>query len=416
MKILYMKQKLVGTALGTLSVPMINIIIVFLVSRYVDKELYGQFLLIMTLIQGVAFILLSGFGASVGRYINDFIPSSFLNIYGFLYTIALIILIISMLVLLNTFYAGQFSYHIQILITLVAISLPILSFDISVLNFREYYLRYGFIRILFAFCTLLLPILGYFLFKSSLETMLYFELIGIAIMFLVLFISKKTILTSMNLRKKNFNSKIVKYAVIVTVSSVASWTISFSDRILVESFLGSSVLTLFVLNTQIAGIVGILSSMISIYFFPSIFKNFHDNPSYQFKKSLKIQLFVILLLTLSSILYFYFGKELLIWVLDDSYVETSFLLVYYLLVANSLLIFINFASVFLSILDQMKFNSIGYIIGAFLNLMINFIFLKEFGMITAAISTLIAYAAILFFVDLKLFFLLRKHKIEKVNE
>lgn len=396
MKIKIVNQKTIGTVLGTLTAPVTNILIVFLVARYINHEVYGQYILVLTLIQAVGFILYSGLGNSMTRFINDIEPRFFHKHFGYFYMMLFPLMVITLLLIMNLVYVDRFSWFVQLIIIIMSFLIPTINFEISVLNFKLNYLSFGLFKLLYAIMFHLLPIITYMLFDLDDYTVFLYSLfVGLIIVFLALVRKKETIFSNFNLQNKNFHKGIMSYSIIVTVSSVASWAISFSDRVMIESIIDSSTLTIYVLNAQIAGVVGIVLSLVSVYFFPNIYKNFKHNPILELKKALTVQAILILVIVLFSFLYFYIGDDLLLFVLEKSYDVNSFWLVYILLIANSLLIFINYSSVFLSLLDKIHINTYAYLIGAIINIFINIVFLRDYGVLVAAVSTLVAYSIIL---------------------
>lgn len=391
-----LSNKLIGTFMGTLSTPVINILIVFLVARYIDHEVYGQYILIITLIQAIGFILFSGLGNSMNRFINEIDSKKFYKNYGYFYAFLLPVLVIISLLVMNTVYSDRFTMMQQTVIIVMAFLIPTINFEISVLNFRMNYLLFGLFKFMYAVMFLLVPVIAYLAFNShTYEILLYSSFFGLLIVFFMLIMQRSSIFRNFNLIKNNFNKEIIIYSAIVTGSSIASWAISFSDRVMIESIIDSSTLTIYVLNAQIAGVVGIVLSLVSVYFFPNIYKNFKHNPILELKKALTVQAILILVIVLFSFLYFYVGDDLLLFVLEKSYDVNSFWLVYILLIANSLLIFINYSSVFLSLLDKIYINTYAYLIGAIINIFINIEFLRDYGVLVAAVSTLVAYSIIL---------------------
>jgi len=369
-------NKVMGIFIGTLSAPIINILIVFLVARYIDHEEYGQYILVITLIQAIGFILFSGLGNSMNRFINDIDPPKFLKYYGYSYTVLLGLLVITSIFVLNTVYVGRYSMDIQLIIIVMAFLIPTINFEISVLNFRMNYLAFGLFKLLYASMFLLLPIVIYMVLDSGDYTiLLYSSFVGLLLVLLPLLKKRHTVFSNFNLNKSNFYKDIVKYSVIVTGASIASWAISFSDRIMIESMIDASTLTIYALNAKIAGVVGIVVSLVSIYFQA--------------------------------------GKDLLFFVLEKLYNETSFWLVFILLIANSLLIFINYSSVFLSLLDKIYINTYAYGLGAVLNVLINIFLLEKYDVLVAAISTLVAYSIILLVINSYLLFNFKSIRLQQ---
>jgi O-antigen/teichoic acid export membrane protein len=174
--------------------------------------------------------------------------------------------------------------------------------------------------------------------------------------------------------------------------NISSWIVQSSDRYLIEFFLG----TLFVGYYVPAYIIGN-----SIMFFiaplsfvlPAVLSKFYDEDKIsEVKTYLKYSLKYFLMVTIPSV----FGlsilsKQLLTIFSTSEIAQQSYYVVP--LVAVSILLFGIYAvtSQIISLKKKTKIIGIIWVIAAFLNFGLNFIFIPKFGILGAAITTLLAY-------------------------
>ncbi|PML61244.1 hypothetical protein BCT73_06545 [Vibrio breoganii] len=377
--------------IATISLPVSNIVAVLLVSRYLDKAIFGEYSLSMTIIQGIAFVLSSGVQESSRRYVNTLNNKEFNRKYGFLLSVSLTITFIVSVLIFSIFYNDLYDYITILQISMIAILLPLIRFSINLDNYYEKYLRFATNKVLFSLATIIVPVSVAIIINESTYTMILSLTLGLVFMFVG---NKGGVAKYFNFNKNYFDKDIFKYAVIITFSSIASWLISFSDRILISKYLSTSELAIYIVNVQLSGTVSLLSMVISIYYFPTIYRKFELETKAQLKKIRNIKLVIFFLTIIGSLIYFIFGKAILQLVLSDYYNVQSFDVVYILLLSNVALIYVNLSSVILSIKNKMIFNTLAFFIGAAVNLVINILYIEQYGVIVAAISTLVAYVII----------------------
>lgn len=180
--------------------------------------------------------------------------------------------------------------------------------------------------------------------------------------------------------------RILKFSMPLILSAVAVYFSLYLDRILINSFLGLKELAVFGVAFRFAALVGLATTGFSSALTPLIYNDPYstttkDSVQILFKHFVRASLLFLIFLT-------FFSSEILIFLTTPDYIEANILIP---LVTSSMI----FASgyVFFPGLTLAKETGKLAIINVFsslVNLILCFIFIKKFGVIGVAFSTLIS--------------------------
>lgn len=215
---------------------------------------------------------------------------------------------------------------------------------------------------------------------------------------------------------KNLYKKLWNYAIVIVWGIGASVIFSKFDLLIITYFLNLKEVAFYSIAFSLGSIIMILFSPILSLFFPlvsklSIEKN-NNLISLIFAKMYKMGCFLAIPFL---IIFISFPKEILFLIYGKNYTDVSLILI---ILAFSFFIGLlqSFNFNILAGLGMAKQKSLILILGACINIVLNLILVKSFGITGVAVATLISYIVIYL---MSLFLLLEKHikikiKIKKI--
>lgn len=372
----------------------LQLLFLFLVSRYVELADYGNFSLFLSLTVLVNYLLLQPSYASFDRFFNigqdpDKLIIKFNGLIVFL--IASSLIFTSFIFLVTDF----FHYSFYVLLGVY------LTFSITYSVFAKTILlrldRYGFFcaRSAEAVGRYLFPILGYLYLDSVLGLV-----IGLCLGFLFstgvgYWVNRKTfnlkVEFDFNLYRRMF---IFSYPLIY--GGIASWGLSWCNRYFIEHFESVESVGLFSLITGIAGMAIVASQIFSTYVNPKVLQLWESDE----KGALKFffqALSCFGVLQIAVVLIGLFCANFVIFELAavsyEIFPESSNIFVL-MLIANVLMGFtVCFALIF-SLMNKMALFCNFQLASFFINICGN-LFIEDYGLIGAAISSVVAYLSLL---------------------
>lgn len=375
----------------------ITVVLQFLFIRYASYDIakvdYGNFVLLQTLIAGLSAIFLQIPGQAFDRFYNQTNDKiSFVNEFRTM-LIGINILSIAMIALYGVIY-NKFSVEVLgiMFVYFVLLNNYALNQKVFLLNMQRG--KYFYLKILEASPKFLFPIVAYFFFQT-LESLLIAMVVGYLFSYVVLICFLRGYKFSIVLDFDNLK-KYFLFAYPIVFVSMFTWGISFSDRYFIDYYMSTEDVAVYSLLAMVAGVGSIVGQVYFMYAEPKILKMYEEDPqstfamikSYLIKLAMVFAFMLLVAMLLPKGIYTILLEKEVVY--NDYYFHTMMIL----LVA----IFVNILHIahhmYLKLLKRL--DILAYVL--FVALIVNLIgntFIAKYGIIAAAISTLLAYITIL---------------------
>jgi O-antigen/teichoic acid export membrane protein len=240
----------------------------------------------------------------------------------------------------------------------------------------------------------MLPCLFYYYFEST-NSLLVGLIIGSALPIIALYFYQKDYKFNFIYIKDNLK-KYYQYSYPTILISFFSMGILYSDRFFIEYFLPTYELGIYALLIQVAGFSSILSQVYGNYVNPLILKTYEES-KYKAIKSLNYYILLFAAIIYIGILILFIMPTKLFIILlrpdiiyNDYYYTTFFILIF----SSSFAILQNAFALYYVLSKNLNIIIYFYLIGFIINIFGNF-FIKDYGIMAAAVSTLTSYFVIL---------------------
>lgn len=363
-------------------------------SYNVDKEDYGNFVLLQTLIAGLSTILLQMPSHSFDRFYNQ--SEDKITIINEFRTLLIFINIVSaFIIFLYSLFMQKFDFQVLLIVYLyfALINNYTLNQKIFLLNLERG--KFFYLKILEGISKFIMPIVFYMYFHT-LESLLLGIFVGYLFSYIVLNKLLKSYKYNFILNLENLK-KYFKYSYPIIFASIFTWGISFSDRYFIEYYLSTKDVAIYALLAMIAGIGQIVGQIYFLYVEPKILKKFEIQPKEtcaDISKYLKTLSFIFIFLTLIAAIL---PREIYTILIEDTIINNSYYFITFIILLLS--IFLNVIHtahhIYLKLFKKLNVLSYIYFIAFLVNIIGN-IFIFKYGIIVASISTLVSYLVILF--------------------
>jgi len=393
-----MLNKGIKYTLLTVIVPiLLQIYFLHYISFNVPKALFGDFTVIYVFIFAIVQLFTSIPLQSLNRFYNEAsCKEEYINEYR---TIGLYLSVVSCLSVLVMFglYRERFSlleyaYAASLLLILVNYAIGQQIFLINLQRVHYFYLKAAEGAAKFA-----IPLIFYQLY-GGVDSLLLGMLIGYIISYIMFIYLGRNVKFESKLVFVNLK-KYTKYAYPIVFSTVASLIITFSDRFFVDYYAGVEKLGIYSVLCQFAGFAQVIGIAYATYTTPILLKQFEESPTKALIKVKKYLLVLFLMLTLLYLIFLAVPKFILAMLVSpDIIYEQEFYLTFSLIVASVFLaVFQTALSIYFVFYKRLLIHAGAFFAVAVLNFAINF-GIEKYGMIMAAISTLIAYTILTIFI------------------
>lgn len=378
----------------TVAIPILmQFIYIRYISYNVEKEIYGNFVLLQTIIVALSYIFIQIPSQAYDRFYNT--TKNKIEFVNEFRTILIIINVLSlMLIVLYGYIVDKYSMLILFLIFIYFVLLNNYSFNQKVFLLNLERKKYFYLKILESAAKFITPLIAYY-YYPSLESFIIGLVIGYLISFIILLTYMKDYKFKIVLNIEN-QKKYFKFAYPILFVSIFSWGISFVDRYFIEYYLNTEKVAIYAILAQVAGIGQIIGQIYFMYVNPKILKMFEENQNSTLaylSKMLKWLGLIFILLTLVSFFIPIQIYEILLEpkIIRDNYYFYTFII---LLISIFATVYQTAFSMYLNLFKKLNILSYIYLIAFIVNVIGNF-FIKDYGIIAAAISTLISYVVIL---------------------
>lgn len=194
-------------------------------------------------------------------------------------------------------------------------------------------------------------------------------------------------------------SSIYKFGYPVIFINIFTQMLISSDQLMLKYFNRHAEVGEYAANYILAeNSIFALSSLISSAFIPLVYKAWENHgkvETVQFFR--KVLLIFIVVAGPFAILLIFFYEQIAVLIIDESYMRGSAIIPYVIVGAFFVGISNIFSEVF-TIYKKTKILMVVYMVVAMVNIILNYIFIPEFGMIGAAVNTMISYFLVLLMV------------------
>lgn len=384
-----MKNKELLITILTIILPLsIKIFAIKFISESVNLSIYGNIIIIETICLGLTQIFLSIPIQAFNRFYNNSKKKDEIinELKTSIYIADAIIIILLPIILFYSYPSISLNALLLSIIYCVLFNNYTGKQNILIVSLKRG--EYMLFQILESSSKIIFPIVGYVLFLN-IESYLLGLVISALIMNIFVYAHTKS--NFKNLIQIRDYKKYLSFSYPILITTFAAWGISFSDRIIIKTYLSDIALGEYSLLAQLAGMGQIIGSIFVLYANPIILKLYEENKTEAFKK-LNIYIknlvicsfiaFIIAAATPIKIISYFINEE----IITENY-GTFVTLVGGIIFA----IFQNSFSLYFILEKKLLLHAKFYITVAVLNLILNF-YLVEFGILGLALATLISYA------------------------
>ena len=381
----------------TLITVLVSVILQFIFIRFasygITKTDYGNFVLLQTLIAALSSILLQIPGQSFERFYNQAQDKlSYINEFR---TILIGINILGLLPIgLYGLIMGKFSIEVLLILYLyfVLSSNYALNQKVFLLNLERG--KYFYLKLLEACSKFFFPIVGYILYHT-LESLLVGITVGYFFSYIILVYFLKDYLFTFVIKLDNIK-KYILYAYPIMFASVFTWGISFSDRYFIDYYLTTEDVAIYSLLAIVAGVGQIIGQIYFMYVVPKILVTYEKSNSQAFKMISRYLKKLVLVFVILSIIAFFLPKEVYSILLEKEIIDNKYYFATMMILLVSIFVNVLHTAHHMYLKLMQRLDILAYILftGFIVNLIGN-LFISKYGIIAAAISTLVAYSVIL---------------------
>jgi O-antigen/teichoic acid export membrane protein len=394
---MYIVSKLLKTSvIATLIGLIFQISYIRYISYSIDITVYGNYILILTVISFFNLLFFSPLQQSSIRFFHDYVNKSvFFKLFSSYLMTLYVIAFFVVLTLHQLYFKDKFSDLTVYLIMIYFLFFIYFKFLSGIYLHQGKNKKYVYITIMEKTSMFVSPLIFYHFF-NSLESLIAGLLVGYMVSFLFVYFNheirreKKEFIVDFNKYKKIW---IYSYPFIFT--SLGSWVVSFSDRWMIDYFLTLKDVGIYAILSQVGGVTLILGSVINTYLLPAAFteiKNGYGAAIDKWRNALKKSFLLILVV---DVVILFIPNELFFLLISPELFlsdngRTTFLIIFY---GISILVLSNIVSVVFMITKNTRKLLVFWLLSAVINLIGNF-FIGDYGIIAAALATFSAYTLV----------------------
>lgn len=365
-------------------------------TRYFTPYEYGNLTIVTTTFGYISLFIYSWLSSCIWRYYNHFKNDNkkdifFSNIF-YSYTICNIV---TLLVCIIWIFVEKDNYiKLLIFINLMDTLLnQFIGFYMIVIRLEGKSVAYNILNIVISLMGFLILLLLTFLMHFRIEAMILSSMIIDSAIFL--YVIKNVVKQKIHLSLKSFSISIVKsflnYGFVAIVCNVCLLVLTSSDRYIIKIL--SNIENVGIYNqvynlgqTSIAAFVGVYFNAVNPILYEHLEKDI-DNSNSVIRKYTIIYIIVILPLT---VYFSLFSKQISILLLGEKF-RVGYRMMPYVMITSFIYGLTLFIEVKLKFMNKLSIVTVGFLLSAVMNIILNFIFIPKFGYQAAAVTTLISY-------------------------
>lgn len=383
-------KALIITVLTVLIPVIIQLAFLRYVSYYVDKAIYGEYVILATFVYGLSQVFLSMPGQAFTRFYNSASDKTqFINEFR-TYLIFINLLCIIFFLIFFVIYGSRFSNvtYISTYILFVLLSNYTLNQMVFLLSLDRHV--YFILKIFEASSKYLFPLVIYYLY-STLESLICGIILGYCISFFLILYFLRNIPFNITVNLANFYKYII-FAYPIIFSAIFSWSISLSDRFFIDNYLTSEDVAIYAILNQFSGFAQVLAMIYGTYANPIILRAYEIKKKHGLKIFKKYLIYFSLTLLLLFIFVLMLPKSLLAIIIEEKVIFNDYYYYTFIILFSGVILTVlqTAASMYFVLLKKLHIHAKIFVFAAIINFSLNFL-IADYGIMAAAVSTLVAY-------------------------
>jgi len=386
-----LKNKALVITVLTVLIPVIfQLTFLRYVSYYVDKAIYGEYVILATFVYGLSQVFLSMPGQAFTRFYNSANDKTqFINEFR-TYLVFINLLCIVAFLMFFVIYGSRFSNatYISTYILFVLLSNYTLNQMVFLLSLDRHV--YFILKIFEASSKYLFPLVIYYLY-STLESLICGIILGYCISFFLILYFLRSIPFNITVNLADFYKYII-FAYPIIFSAIFSWSISLSDRFFIDTYLTSEDVAIYSILAQFSGFAQVLAMIYSTYANPVILREYEIKKKHGLKIFKKYFIYFSLTLLLLFIFVLMLPKSLLAIIIEEKVIFNDYYYYTFIILFSGVILTVlqTTASMYFVLLKKLHIHAKIFVFAAIINFSLNFL-IADYGILAAAVSTLVAY-------------------------
>jgi len=389
-----MKNLFKTSILANLLTITMQIIFLYFISRYIALDIYGQYALVLTLFSFVSLIFIAPLANASQRFIHEYDTKTFYGLFNTLQLVSLSVAIVVFFIVAYFTLTDSFSIYLFLVAIFYILSSSLSSFykllDLQRLKNKSYLLG----TFLDGLSRFIIPIVLYYIYESLLA-MLFGLAVGYFLSFVVIYFRHEAKNETFEfLSDKAKIRAILLYALPFIFTSIGSWSISFSDRWFINYYLDSLKVGEYAILAQFGGVLMIFGSIITTYLMPSVFNKAKESHYIAYSEFKKVFIYAIIFIFVGTIILLSIPMSFLEFIMGSIVSKGNNYFVFFSIYFGIIfLILSNIISTMYMMYKRTNEMIYFWTFAAIVNLSGNF-FIQNYGILAAAISTMLAYAIV----------------------
>lgn len=364
------------------------------IAYYVDKSVYGEFVIVQTIILAMNGFFLTISNSAFPRFFNEAKDQiSYINLFrsSILAICGLAFLFIPILY----FSYSRFEIETYIQCYIIFCFSAWLNLNTYIFMYSLARFKYMLIKLLESSSTIFFPLWFYHL-DPTLTSFLNGSIIGITL----------TTLTGSLLLKQSYPfqwlidiQKLKQYTVFAApmlIVALTSWSVSYINRFFIDHYLNIQDVAYYALIAQVAGFASVIGNIYGLYVYPQFYHHLSGNKikAYlQYNMSLKILSAVLVGML---VVIFLIPKDPFSLLLGELIFTDSYYAVFMLLmVSSALAVYQTAYAMYFNVEHKLHVYMYIWIIGFLLNILLNYFMIVSFGLQGAAFTSILTFAALI---------------------
>ena len=392
--IIYLISSLIEKGLMFLLIP--------IYTRYLTVAEYGEYSLILSILSILVILFSLSLGGSASRFHFDgdqnYLKLHYGNIYAliFLISFSLILLFVIFLLIFEENIKETFIYTYFYHIILIAFLTSFFQIYLQKLQMEYKAFNYMILSISKSIIVAILSIILLVNFDLKIEAILFAMIIGLLSVdiYVFYFLIKNKYKLNLN---KSLSKKNISYSKNLVLHNLSSIAIQFIDKFFITYLINISQTGIYSLGAQITIVLSIVTTSINKSLVPKTLESFKSNDhSY----IINVSSIVILITILFAILLSLFGPELISLIAPIEYKNSWTVIPFLSFFFVFQMYYYRTAGVLFFKTEATKYVSLTTLLSLILNIILNYFFIKYWGIIGAAIASLLSMMIINYIVIL----------------